>query len=199
MIPFAFLRKRHPSSSFHLPRLSPGLLLKHIREAIRIECGNTFRRPSRRHRHMSSLQKHRHESSKMSAKPLSIIRATAIVALARSLTRSLACSLARSLTLFLGRLRCRRFRRLVVGSSLSLVDLSMKFGSDFRWALAPKRRKMPPFSMQPPNCAPALPPPPFRSSFAWDACLRPKTANAVPASSSCAVHESLLENFEKLE
>ena len=85
-----------------------------------------------------------------------------------------------------------------MGSSLSFVDLFMKFGSDFQLAFAPVRRKMPPFLMQPLNCAPALPPPPGCPSPGM-LVVRLKTANAVPASSSCAVHESLLENFEKLE
>ena len=169
-------------------------VIKVVREAIRIECDNTLRRPSRRHRHMSSLQKHRHESSKMSAKPLSVIRPTAIVALTRSLTRSLACSLARSLALFLGRLRCRRFRRQVVDSSLSFVDLSMEFGSDFRLALASMRRKMPPFSMKPLNCAPALPPPPPLPVVLRLGCLsldrKPQTqfplALPMPFTSLCA-------------
>ena len=143
-------------------------VIKVVREAIRIKCDNTLRRPSRRHRHMSSLQKHRHESSKMSAKPLSVIRPTAIVALTRSLTRLLARSLTRPLP------RAPAMSALSSASRglfpvfrRSLHGIRVRFSVGFGIHEAEDATVLDEAAEL---CARPAPPPPFRSSFAWDAC-----------------------------
>ena len=133
----------------------------------------------------------------MNAKPLSIIRATAIVALARSLTRLLA----RSLTHPLPRAPAMSAlssasRGLFLVSRRSLHEIRVRFSVGFGTHEAEDATVLDAAAEL--RARPA-PPPPSGCPSPGMLVLRLKTATAVPASSSCAVHESLLENFEKLE